>query len=256
MIPKNAVVELTNVCQLRCEFCPRCHMDKWDLGYIKPEDFRALIDELSGQVKTLITSWRGESTLHKDFVSLSNYAWNKFDKTVLITNGLFSNRIERGIRYYDLACLSWHENPNILDTIQRMKQNGCEVEISLVEGEHDNELDMISNVVSKINIYKKHTINGQWGVTNISRGTLPCERLEKQIVISHDLKMSRCCYYWPTEDIKVGLDPISTWQKWRNDFKDSYPDETCLLCDQKCGETERAIINGHKLTTETERIQT
>ena len=70
-------LELASSCNLKCPMCYTTtdhfklmvmrKVMKWDL-------FKKVVDEVAGHVHALRLSWRGESTLHKQFVEAVKYA--------------------------------------------------------------------------------------------------------------------------------------------------------------------------------------
>ena len=56
-----AYVEITNVCNLACSFCPGTRRPA---GYMRPEDFRLLAEKLRGHTAYLYLHVMGEPLLH------------------------------------------------------------------------------------------------------------------------------------------------------------------------------------------------
>jgi hypothetical protein len=88
-LPVNRLhIELTNICNFSCEFCPDSKM-KRQRGMMPVETARAILDEVSRDkiVKTVLFHVMGEPTLHPHLVDIAAYANSKGIKTCLTTNG-------------------------------------------------------------------------------------------------------------------------------------------------------------------------
>jgi len=84
-------VELASLCNLTCPMCytttdhykknVKRKLMKWEL-------FKKVVDEIAGKVPALRLSWRGESTLHENFIDAVRYAKEQGIKEVsFLTNG-------------------------------------------------------------------------------------------------------------------------------------------------------------------------
>ena len=60
---KKAYLEITNVCNLSCSFCPGTRREK---RFMTPEDFETLSRKLRGHVEYLYLHLMGEPLLHPD----------------------------------------------------------------------------------------------------------------------------------------------------------------------------------------------
>lgn len=90
-------VELTNVCNLQCKFCVHQNHELMrelgiQRGFMKRELFEKIIDDLKRfprKLKRLYLHHGGESLLHKDIISLIQYAKRAqvAEQLVLFTNG-------------------------------------------------------------------------------------------------------------------------------------------------------------------------
>lgn len=69
-------LELSSLCNLRCPMCYTITEDfkkKVQRQLMDRELFRKIIDEIAGKVTAVRLSWRGESTLHPEFVEFIKY---------------------------------------------------------------------------------------------------------------------------------------------------------------------------------------
>ncbi len=88
-LPVNRLhIELTNICNFSCEFCPDSRM-KRQRGNMPTEMARAIIDEAGreGIAKMVLFHVMGEPVLHPDLVDLSAYAGEKGLDVCITTNG-------------------------------------------------------------------------------------------------------------------------------------------------------------------------
>jgi len=81
---KRAYVEITNVCNLRCSFCPGTRREK---RFLTPAEFRILAERLRGQVGYLYLHVMGEPLLHPELGELLNIAGELGFRVCLTTNG-------------------------------------------------------------------------------------------------------------------------------------------------------------------------
>ena len=81
---KRAYLEITNVCNLSCSFCPGT---KRDPGFLDPEDFRTLADRLVGHVQYLYLHLMGEPLLHPHLETILSTAGELGFKVIITTNG-------------------------------------------------------------------------------------------------------------------------------------------------------------------------
>ena len=81
---KRAYVEITKVCNLRCDFCPRTRREK---GLLPPEQFRVLAGRLRPYVTYLYLHVMGEPLLHPQLRELLEAAGEMGFSICLTTNG-------------------------------------------------------------------------------------------------------------------------------------------------------------------------
>lgn len=81
---KRAYVEITNVCNLQCSFCPGTGREKL---FMPPERFRLLAEKLRGHVKYLYLHVMGEPLLHPELSAILTIAADLGFRTCLTTNG-------------------------------------------------------------------------------------------------------------------------------------------------------------------------
>lgn len=94
-------IELTNICDLNCVFCPKSEMRR-PFGYMDTRLTKGIISEISdnGVCEKITLHVMGEPTLHPDFFDILSYAQERGLKVGLTTNGAGLGR-ELGKRLLD-----------------------------------------------------------------------------------------------------------------------------------------------------------
>ena len=88
--PVSVSIEPTNYCNLHCPECPSgTRVLTRERGYIDPEDFRKIIDQLSPELFWLTFYFQGEPYLHPKFHEMVRYAKSKNIYISTSTNGHF-----------------------------------------------------------------------------------------------------------------------------------------------------------------------
>lgn len=88
--PSHIGMELTNHCDLKCVMCPQPNQTR-DLGLMKFELFKKVVDEVRGRSEFMYLHGMGESLLHPKFFEMADYAHKAGLKTQLSTNMSFLN---------------------------------------------------------------------------------------------------------------------------------------------------------------------
>lgn len=89
---KKAYLEITNVCNLKCDFCPGTRRQT---GFISPENFRILGEKLRPHTQYLYLHLMGEPLLHPQLPALLDIAGELDFKVMITTNGtLLPQRLE------------------------------------------------------------------------------------------------------------------------------------------------------------------
>lgn len=89
--PPQVDIELSSACNLKCPMCYTItdeFKNNVKTMFMDFELYKKIIDEIAGKVYALRLSWRGESTLHKNFIEVIKYAKEKGIKEVsFLSNG-------------------------------------------------------------------------------------------------------------------------------------------------------------------------
>ncbi len=89
---KKAYLEITNVCNLRCDFCPGTRRAT---GFMSSENFRLLAQKLRPHTQYLYLHLMGEPLLHPELDKLLDIAGELDFKVMITTNGtLLPRRLE------------------------------------------------------------------------------------------------------------------------------------------------------------------
>lgn len=87
-------LEITNICNLDCKFCPKTERKKHSLT---PEEFELLTDRLRGEVRFLYFHLMGEPLLHPHLPAFIVKARSKGFIPIITTNGTLLGRAEEVI---------------------------------------------------------------------------------------------------------------------------------------------------------------
>lgn len=230
--PKRIYVELTNCCNLQCNFCPR-HYSKMKLGYMSDKLFYKIVDEASkfSQV-TLVIFFRGESLLHPRIIKFIEYAKQKgIEQIELASNGLLlSSEIGEKLIRAGLDFISFSIDTNNPSTYARNRINGnleksinnvitfsgkClemkkkgqkvpVVQVSTVDIEEYRKdqkqfINFWLKFVDRVRVYVEHSKGGDYGsmrnlVLNMKRKK--CNKLYNEMTIYWNGSVALCCYDW------------------------------------------------------------
>lgn len=81
---KKAYLEITNVCNMHCEFCPGTRREQ---GFLSPENFRILANRLRPHTEYLYLHLMGEPLLHPELKQILDAAEELNFKVMVTTNG-------------------------------------------------------------------------------------------------------------------------------------------------------------------------
>lgn len=251
--PNRIVLELTPLCNLSCSMCPR-HIIEKNSGYMCFTLWEKLIDEIATTDPDAIVLpfWRGESLLHKEFISFSKYALEKKLRLHISTNGHFVKGEKAQIlAQYEFITFSIHTIEgfeNAMEFVKTYKSEQNTIQISFVDCEKEL-MPYLEKVTSSddllgfdsVRLYEEHTKDGKFGYSGktINQERFFCPKLENTLVISYDGSISRCNHIWNTEAEDVNNKSIQ--DAWNSTvlsaIRENYPDKLCMPCDQWSGNT-------------------
>ena len=107
---KKIYLEITNRCNLACDFCPH---NKRELKSLSMDDFKTILDKLENHTKYLYFHVLGEPLLHENINEFIDYASNRF-KINITTNGYLIKKIKnnRNIRQLNISLQSYDKRYN------------------------------------------------------------------------------------------------------------------------------------------------
>lgn len=132
-IPVHFVLEITNQCNLSCKHCYRFGNKNYPIHKLSFEEVKNIIDTFYENGASVVELTGGEITLHKNFVEIVEYLYDKMDMIGLLTNGysLTDEMIERltPLRNKLLWSVSLDSyDPEFHDSFRGVK--GCHARIS------------------------------------------------------------------------------------------------------------------------------
>ena len=112
---KELIVEISHNCNLECKMCGFGRLGFNKNKFMDFDTFKKIIDQLGGYAENIRLNGRGESTIHPEFIQMTEYAKNKFSEVSL---NLFSNLCFRNDRIieclikYDFQMFISIDSPN------------------------------------------------------------------------------------------------------------------------------------------------
>lgn len=151
---KKIYIEITNGCNLNCDFCIK---NKRKVTNIEIDNYKYIINKIKNHTKEIYLHILGEPLLHKDINYFIDYANENGLKVNITTNGYLIKNIEnnQNINRLNISLHSYHKKyhvdiltylDNIFDTIDKLR-NKTYISLRLwVQGENtDYILKYINN---------------------------------------------------------------------------------------------------------------
>lgn len=91
--PNSVVVEVTNVCNLNCQFCLTSYETR-KRGLMSYENFTKIVDKLPQQIRQINMNFSGEPLLNKDVFRMVKYAKQRGISTYISTNAALLNNFD------------------------------------------------------------------------------------------------------------------------------------------------------------------
>lgn len=171
---KKVYVEITNMCNLNCDFCIKNQRKK---EYISIDNFNKLLNKLNNYTDYLYFHILGEPLLHPKINELINIASNNF-KVNITTNGYLIDRIKdnKNIRQVNISLHSYNDKynislnkylDNIFDCIENLIKNNTYISLRMwIKNKYNKDMlkyinkkyntdiqDNISNITIKDKLY-------------------------------------------------------------------------------------------------------
>ena len=216
-------LEITNICNLNCLFCPKTDREK---AYLTIEEFNTLTDKLRGEINFLYFHLMGEPLLHPRLTDFIAIAREKGFVPIITTNGTLlskaHNLIETGLHKIQISLHSQEGNAkenleeyirDVMEFSLRAAKNGIIVVLRLWnEGGYNSKNETIMNHIAehvqrpwtsrydgwKIceNLYLEMDSVFEWPDTErdeLSQNESFCYALRNQIGVLVDGTVVPCC---------------------------------------------------------------
>lgn len=201
---KRVYIEVTNICNLKCEFCLP-HNRK--LEFMPLNAFARILSEIKPYTKYIFLHVKGEPLLHPQIDQFIKYAYDEGFEINLTTNATLLKEHLEITKYLRQINISLHatNNVEIVKTAKNIKD--CIVNfrvwnfeenieaIKLLEDEFKIKVDNVSNFKIKDNIFVSAQNKFKWPDIkeniNIEHGY--CHALKDQIAILVDGTVVPCC---------------------------------------------------------------
>lgn len=150
-VPFLAIVNLTNQCNFKCDFCEKIQTRE-ELG---KKSYYKIIDELQRIGTPCITFSGGEPTMHPEFLEFAKYAYGKNFYMNLSTNGsLIADMNKELDKFFDTVRISLHCSSTSFDKMTGQKGNYYVVKKNLLKFSRTKKKSKlgVNIVVTKKNI--------------------------------------------------------------------------------------------------------
>ncbi len=165
---KKIYLEITNNCNLNCDFCIK---NKRNKEYITIDNFKQVLNKIKNNTDYLYFHILGEPLIHPNINELIDLASNQF-KINITTNGYLINRIKdnKNIRQLNISLHSYNDKykiplskylDNIFDCIEELIKNNTYISLRMwVKNKYNKEM------INYIN--KRYNLNLKENVSNIT----------------------------------------------------------------------------------------
>lgn len=201
---KRIYIEITNVCNLNCPFCPP---HKRENRFMTFEEFKLILEKIKPYTEYIYLHVKGEPTLHPEFAEFAEYAYNLGFKINLTTNGTLLTNHLNSTKYLRQINISLHAT-NSKDIIQIAKQINDTIinfriwnidenkeAVDLLEKEFNIKIEASKNFTLDTNKFLSQESLFKWpdllDTEESSNGY--CHALSSQIAILVDGTIVPCC---------------------------------------------------------------
>ncbi len=122
---KKVYIEITNICNLQCEFCPKTNREQ---KFISTSEFSYILDEIKEFTDYIYFHVKGEPLLHPKIGELLDISYNKGFKVNITTNGTLLSKVKEkligkpALRQINISLHSFDGNNN-RDTKEKYLDN-------------------------------------------------------------------------------------------------------------------------------------
>lgn len=181
---KKIYIEITNSCNLNCDFCIQ---NKREKKFISIEDFKIILDNIKNYTDYIYFHVLGEPLLHPHINKLIDIASKDF-KINITTNGYLVDRIKdnKNIRQINISLHSFDDKykislkdylDNVFNTINKLIKNNTYISLRLwVKNKYNKEIiDYINNRYNKDIKYdvENYTIHNNIFINNFHEFVWP-----------------------------------------------------------------------------------
>lgn len=116
---KRIYIEITNVCNLNCPFCPP---HKRENRFMSFDEFKLILKKVKPYSEYIYLHVKGEPLLHPDFDKFSKYAYEEGFKINLTTNGTLLKKHTSSTKYLRQINISLHatNSPEIIQVAKNI----------------------------------------------------------------------------------------------------------------------------------------
>lgn len=225
---KRIYIEITNICNLSCAFCPK---NKRDKKYMSVNDFNNIINKIKDDTKHIYLHVMGEPLLHPEFEAILESINNTNIEVNLTTNGIFLDKKiniinnSKQIRKVAVSVQALEENnvtdykeilKNILNTLDNIRDDIIleyrfwnhnktlkAQDMTNIILEHYNtkkhyptsltENKYHNKIKLKHNTYIMYGETFTWPINSNEEHTGHCQALKSQLAILVDGSVVPCC---------------------------------------------------------------
>ncbi len=192
---KKIYIEITNICNLNCEFCPDTNRKKEIMSL---EKFEEVIRKIHKFTKLVALHVKGEPLLHKDLENILKILEKYNLKTNITTNGtLIKDKLEiiknsNAVRQINFSLHSMVQNENInkqyltdiFESVEELKNVIISYRLWNLQNIKDNNIN--NSIIKQIEDY--------YNISNLSKHLVENEfiKLRENIFINQDIE-----FEWP-----------------------------------------------------------
>ncbi len=265
-------MELTNVCNLKCDFCPITHQTR-KRTFMETELAKDIISEIAEHHLSDYISFHimGEPLLHKDVLELCHFAKEQGLSAVLFTNGVLLNEelntklLATGLDRLEVS----FRTPNELAFIQKSSSSSLTFEAykDKVKGLISSKLESDSHTEIRIHFFKKskffdsfcpvdtrYLTNSQENLSIMNEFQMHCLTMAKRL--GKDISKYQAVSLSPSRDAVEIFDRISLCCERLNSFYlnessrySSYSKAFFGSCDTFRNQSDFGILANGDVTT-------
>lgn len=216
---KKIYIEITNICNLKCSFCPSNQRDK---KYMSVSDFKRVLKSIEGHTEYIYLHVMGEPLMHPNLDEILDEAYKHNFKVNITTNArLLKNKLDilneaKSIRQINISLHSFNPDDiskidELIETVNKLNQNyyvslrlwnegtnNNQKLINILKKYYDfDETKLLSNkgIKLKNNLYLDQDIVFEWSTLDreviSDKGT--CYGLRQHIGVLVDGTVVPCC---------------------------------------------------------------